>query len=99
MICSPCDAADARRLEPDVLDGARDLIDADRVADVERLVEHDRQRGEQIAEDVLHRERDGDAADAEAGDQRRDLDREHRLERGDDDENPQERPSRRRPSR
>ena len=65
-------AAHARRLEADVLDDARDLVDADVVADVERLVEHDRQRGEQIAEDVLHRERDGDAADAEAGDQRRD---------------------------
>ena len=52
------DAADARRLEPDVLDRAGDLIDADRVADVERLVEHDRQRREQVAEDVLHRERD-----------------------------------------
>ena len=62
------DAADARRLEPDVLDGSGDLIDADRVADVERFVEHDRERREQVAEDVLHGERDGDAADAESRD-------------------------------
>ena len=38
------------------------VVDADRVADVEWLVEDDRQRGKQIAQDVLNGERDRDAA-------------------------------------
>src|SRR6185437_13260311 len=74
-------AADAGGFQPNVLDGARHLIDANRVTDVEWLVEHDRQRGEQIAEDVLHGKRDRDAADAKSGDQRRNLDAEDGFER------------------
>ncbi len=53
------------------------------IADDERLVERDRQRGEQIAEDVLQRQCDRDAADAEAREQRRDVDAEI-LERDQD---------------
>ena len=49
---------------------------ADRVAAAERPVEHDRQRGEQVGENALRGEADGDAADAEAGDQRGDVDAE-----------------------
>ena len=67
-------AADARGLEPHLLDRALVLVDDNVVAEHEGLVEDDGQRGEEVAEDVLHRQRDGDAADAEAGDERRDVD-------------------------
>ena len=76
MICSPVDAADARALHADVLDGAVEVVHLQRIADGEGLVERDRHRGEQIAQHRLHGERDRDAADAEAGEQRLDLDAE-----------------------
>ncbi len=62
------------------------LADGQEVADLERLVQRDGQRGEQVAQHVLHRQRDGDAADAEAGDQRRDVDAEvgQQHQEGDD---------------
>ena len=50
-----------------MLDAALEVVHGDRVADDERLVEHDRERREQVGEDVLQRERDRDAADAESG--------------------------------
>ena len=49
------------------------LVVADRVALLERLVEQDRERREQVREDALRGKADGDAADAEAGDQRGDV--------------------------
>ena len=49
------------------------LVVADRVAALERLVEQDRERREQVGENALRGEADGDAADAEAGDQRGDV--------------------------
>jgi hypothetical protein len=64
------DAAQARRLDPDALDGALELAEDDRVADDEGLVEQDRDRGEEVAEDVLRRQGDRDAAtprDASSG--------------------------------
>jgi len=84
------DAANARRLEADVLDHADNGIDRDRVADVERLVEDDGERGEDVAEDVLHRERERDAADAQSRDQRRDGETEHGLQRRESDHDPQD---------
>src|SRR4051812_23915564 len=71
-------AAHARGLESDVLDLAAIILHRDRVADDERLVQHDRDRGEKIGERVLHGERNGQSADAKSGEQRLDLD----LERG-----------------
>src|SRR5437763_11921508 len=59
------DAAQPRGLQPDPLDGSLRLIDRNGVTDIERLVEHDRECGEEIAENVLYGERDGDAANAE----------------------------------
>ncbi len=46
-------AAQPGRLDADVLDLAREGIDGQGIADDERLVERDRQRGEQIPEHVL----------------------------------------------
>src|SRR5437660_155904 len=66
--------AQAGRLEPDPLDPSGGAVVADRVAALERLVEHDRQRREQIGENALRGEADGDAADAEPGDERGDVD-------------------------
>ena len=71
---------------------------ADRVAAAERPVEHDRQGGEQVGENALRGKADGDAADAEAGDQRGDVDPEivedddqRDGEHGDADQHPDER--------
>ena len=58
--------AQPRGLEADALDRAGALVVADRVAALERLVEQDRERREQVGEDALRGEADGDAADAEA---------------------------------
>ena len=65
--------AQPRGLEPDPLDRAGAAVVADRVALLERLVEQDRERREQVGEDALRGEADGDAADAEAGDERGDV--------------------------
>ena len=70
------DRADPGALEADLLDRAGGLVEADRVAAAERLVEDDRERREQVREDALGGEADGDAADAEAGDQAGDVDAE-----------------------
>ena len=80
MTCSPVMLRTRVVLRPMCSTTPVTSLDADRVADVERLVEHDRQRGEEVAEDVLDRERDRDAADAEAGDERRDVDAERPLQ-------------------
>ncbi|MNM90815.1 hypothetical protein D3C81_1030920 [compost metagenome] len=65
--------ADARGLQPDLLDGAGQCADDDEVAHLERLVHGNRQRGEQVAEDVLHGKRNGNAAHAKAGDEGGDV--------------------------
>ena len=67
------DAAQPGALDADVLDGALKVIHAEEVADDERFVQRDRQRSQQVAEHRLHGERDGDAADTQAGQQRLDL--------------------------
>ncbi len=69
-------AAQARALDPDVLDGARKGVHHQVVADPEGLVERDGQRGEQIHQHALQGERDGDAADSQAGEQGGDVDAE-----------------------
>ena len=71
MTCSPLKRAQAGGLEADPLDRAGGGVEADRVAAAERAVEHDRQRGEQVGENALRGKADGDAADAEPGDQAR----------------------------
>ena len=67
------EAAQMRRLDADALDAPPHVSHRHEVADRERAVEHDRERGEQVAEDALRRKRDRDPADAQRGDQRRDL--------------------------
>ena len=67
------EGADARGLQADVLDGPGYLAEDHEIADFERLVDADRQRGEHIAEHRLHCQCHGDAADAQAGHQRRDI--------------------------
>ena len=77
ITCSPVTRAQAGGLEADPLDRAGGGVAvADRVAAAERPVEHDRQRREQVGENALRGEADGDAADAEPGDQRGDVDAE-----------------------
>ena len=65
--------AQPRRLEADPLDRAGAVVVADRVALLERLVEQDGESGEQIREDALSGEADGNSADPQAGNQRRDV--------------------------
>src|SRR5256714_9036328 len=67
-------AADACRFEPDVLHLAAVILHRDRITHHERLVEHDGDGGKQVAEDVLHGERDGDTANSQPGEKRLDLD-------------------------
>jgi len=66
--------ADARCLEPDRLDGAGRRAEMDRIAGLERPVEQDRQCREQVGEDTLCRETDGDPADAKSRHQRGNID-------------------------
>jgi hypothetical protein len=84
-------AADTGALDADVLHHARDGIDFDGIARHEGLVEGDGKAGEEIAEHVLHRQRDGDAADAETGEQGRDVDAEV-VQRHQSDQRPDKHP-------
>ncbi|MNC65952.1 hypothetical protein D3C75_1162930 [compost metagenome] len=56
-----------------MLDGASQRTDDDEVTDLERFVHGNRQRGEQVAQDVLHRQRDRNTAHPEAGDEGGDV--------------------------
>jgi len=67
-------AANARGLESDVLDRSGKRIHHDIVADNERFVQHDGQRRQQIAQNILHGQRHGDAADAQPRHEPRDVD-------------------------
>ena len=67
---------ETRGLEADFLHTAREVADHDLIAHGERFVERNRQCREQIAEDVLHRQRHRDARDAKAGDECGDIDAE-----------------------
>ena len=66
--------AHARRLQADVLDLAAIVLDRDLIADDEGFIHDDRDRGKQIAQDVLNGERDRESADTNAGEKRPDLD-------------------------
>jgi hypothetical protein len=72
--CSPAERAQARGLDADVLHRAHVVARNDEVAEFERLVEKDREETKDVRQHVLRGERNRHAADAEAGDQRRDLD-------------------------
>jgi len=61
--------ADARGLDADLLDSAALIAKHDEVANLERTVEDDGERGEEIAQHALGGECNGDAPDAQAGDQ------------------------------
>ena len=87
MICSPSTLRRRVLLMPMYSTVPLNVVDGQAIADHERPVERDRQRREQIAEHVLGGERDRDAADAEAGEQRLDLDAEV-VERQQQDERP-----------
>jgi hypothetical protein len=69
-------AAQPGGFQADVFDRAEGIAHDDEVADLEGLVEHDRERGKQVAEDVLGGQGHRDAADTEAGDQRGDIEAE-----------------------
>ena len=58
------EAAHARALDADVLDGPQAVIDREEVADPKGLVERDRERCQEVGEHGLHGERERDAADA-----------------------------------
>ena len=57
------EAAHARALDADVLDGPQAVIDREEVADPKGLVERDRERCQEVGEHGLHGERERDAAD------------------------------------
>ena len=59
-----------------MLDRALDRPDLEIVADLHRLVEDQRRTGDDVLERLLRRQRDGEAADAEAGEERRRVDAE-----------------------
>ncbi len=67
-------AAQASGLDADVLDLADEGVDDQVIADHKGLVEGDRQRGEQVAQDILQGERHRHAAYAQAGKQGGDID-------------------------
>ncbi|MOA54223.1 hypothetical protein D3C78_1778020 [compost metagenome] len=56
-----------------MLDAPGQGPDDDEIAHLERLVHGDRQRSEQVAEDILHSQRHRDAAHAKAGDEGGDV--------------------------
>ena len=56
--------------EPDILNGAFASGNPDRLADAERLFEHNQHRAKQICETVAGRQRHGDAAHAQPGNNR-----------------------------
>ena len=64
---SPVECAEARRTQADVLDGADEVLDLDEVADAQRLVDGERHGTEDVLHGLLRAERQGQAADAEAG--------------------------------
>jgi hypothetical protein len=76
MICSPLEARRRVVFRPTFSTVPEVSRGRDEVADLEGLVDRDRERGEHVAEHVLHRQRDGDAADPEAGDKGGDVDAE-----------------------
>jgi hypothetical protein len=81
------DTAQACALYTDVFHRAAEVVDLQSVADHERPIERDRQRREQVAENVLSRERHRDTADAQTGQQWFDLDTEI-VQRQQQDERP-----------
>jgi hypothetical protein len=70
----PVDRAQPSGLEPDCLDGAHRVAELHRLAQPKRPVENDRQRREQVGEDIPRGQADGDAADAEPRDDAGDID-------------------------
>ena len=66
-------AANARGFQPDVFNRTGERADNDEIAHFERLVDGNRQRGEHVAENVLHRQRQRDTADTQAGDECSDV--------------------------
>ena len=87
MICSPLSLRSRVVLMPMCSTVPVNVSIVKRIADDEGLVQRDRQRGEQIAEHVLQSQRHRDAADAQAGEQRGDVDAEV-LERDQDQQGP-----------
>ena len=87
------DETDLRRTQADVLDDAGAYADLHRLADLERLVDGDDDRTEEIGDGVLRREGEGQAADPEALHDRRDVVAEtlHREQHAEDDEHGDER--------
>ena len=69
----PGQTAQARRLQTNFLDGPQRISHDQKIAYLEWLVEHDRERGKQIPEDILHGERHGDTTYPEPGDKRREV--------------------------
>ena len=70
--------ADARRSQADGLDGAGEAVHRHVVADAEGLVHADGEGSEEVLHRLLRREGEGDAADAEAGEEAADGDAERR---------------------
>lgn len=66
-------AEDAGGLEPDHLHRARDIAHHHKVAHLKRLVHRNRQRGKQVTQNVLHRQRHGNAPHTQTGHKRSDV--------------------------
>src|SRR5690606_36755437 len=78
-------------LQADAFDRTELLARNDEVADFEGFVEDDTERGKQIAQNVLHRERHRNAPDPQTGDESGDVDTED-VEAGDEGQTQEEHP-------
>ena len=66
--------SDARAFQADFLHRSAEIVERDRVTALERLVENDRQRREQVGKYSLRGQPDGDAAHTQPGNQPGDVD-------------------------
>jgi len=65
---------DPRGFQPDMFYGSRQVVEDDEIAHDKGLVEHNGKGGEQVAEDILRRQSNGDPTDSQTGDQGIDID-------------------------
>ena len=82
--------ADDGRTQSNFFDRALDAVERNPIADVERMVEKDDERTEEVGECVFCGECDGGASDAEPGDERRDREAqvlEHEQDADGDEQN------------
>jgi len=60
---------DPGTLQSNMLNGTRKCVDHNKITDHKRFIKDNRQGRKEITQDVLYRQRNGDATDAESGNQ------------------------------